>query len=125
MIYLLPSGAWIIVILIALLFFAKEAGQKLLRGTDEPPKLDPISLRQRVSSDGSCHIEQDGYYAPMKKYVATVVGAEEQYNRMLVADTQEELEKMIEKEFRWQEERHREQTNKRAVRERRYFQIAE
>lgn len=75
------------------------AGQGIKSATssmsDAAPTLKPIDLKSKKSVSGRCHIENYGYYAPMKKYVADVVCQETEEKAMAVADTLEGLEKKV------------------------------
>ncbi len=103
MIYLFPPVFCIVMMLVlaALLVWAviRKVGEVLSSPPGSSPRLDPVGIRNRKSTGGKCHVTNDGYYAPMKKYVAEVVCEEMDSRRMLVADSLAELEEKIVREF--------------------------
>lgn len=77
--------------------------------SDGKPKLEPINLKVTKSASGRCHVENFGYYAPMKKFVADVICKETEEKVMAVADTLEGLEKRVEDHFKVLERKLRKQ----------------
>lgn len=87
------------------------------------PRMESVLLTNRISSSGKCHVENYGYYPPLKKYVAEVVCAELDSRFMVVSDSKEGLEEKIAKEFSYAEERIRDRINKREMSKPLYFRI--
>lgn len=119
MIYFFPPefGIFMLVIIVGWL---TVAGFRSLSSRTHP-KLEPVALDNTVSSSGKCHVEQSGYYAGMKKYVAEVVCPELDTRWTVVADCKEDLEEKIKEEFCSLEERIRDKINKRAMKRPVYF----
>lgn len=69
--------------------------------SDTKPKLEPINLKATKSASGRCNVENYGYYAPMKKFVADVVCPEIEGKAMAVADTLERLENRVADHFEY------------------------
>lgn len=67
--------------------------------SDTQPELHPVNVSTRRSFSGRCHIENVGFYAPMKKFVADVVCPETGAKSRVAADTIDGLEKQIKSVF--------------------------
>ena len=124
MIYLLPSGIAPLVGLVLIVWLAcallESAGNRL-GNTSVPAQKVALSVTQ--SEDGKSKAEDACYYPSMKKFYAKVICQEMDYSWNVWADSREELEESIDKEFRECSERIRDRINKREMNKPLYFRI--
>ena len=130
MFYLLSPTASVLMGLFVTGYAALTGARSVVRGLFSPascgnytPRLESVFLTNRTSSSGKCHVENYGYYPPLKKYVAEVVCQDLDSRFMVVSDSKEGLEEKIEKEFEYAEERIRDRINKREMNKPLYFRI--
>ena len=94
---------------------------KQLWNTDVPAESVDISAMQ--SDSGKSHIEKTCYYPSMKRFYAKVVCQELDYSWNIWADSKEELEEAIQKQFKSCDERIRDRINRRELNKSLYFRI--
>ncbi len=113
MFYTFPPEFGIFVAIIAVGWFimqgVKSAASNMRSST---PKLEPVDIDCVRSSMGNCYIENYGYYAPLKRYVADIVCPKINYKGTIVAKSKEEFEKTIKLEFGYYEDLIRNTRNK-------------
>ena len=90
---------------IVMVIWLVGAGARSAAGnlSSTPPNLVNIDLINKKSKSGKCYVEDNGFYKPLKKYVAEVVCPELDCKRMKVADTKDRLEELIKTEFEYLE----------------------
>lgn len=116
MIYFFPPEFGIILfggLMIWLMIAGVQSAARLL--SDGRPYTKAIAISCKQSADGHSHVEEECYYPAMKKYIAKVVCQELDSKWQISADSQEELESKIRKEYAYCYERIRDRINKRAV----------
>ena len=106
-----------VIIAVGLIIWLMIAGVKSLLGqlSDVDPYTEPISISCKQSADGHSHVEEECYYPAMKKYIAKIVCQELDCKWNVSADSLEELENKIRKEYAYCYERIKDRINKRAA----------
>ena len=89
----------------------------------EPDTLRRLTLSVTKSESGKCYAENAFYHGTTGKYVADVVCPELDYRWMVIADSQQELEEKVRKEFDRCEEGIRDKINKEVMSRPLYFRI--
>lgn len=96
----------------------------LMKGLGNGDVVDErVSLSVTQSESAKSHVEKACYYPSLKSFYAKVVCQELDYSWNIWADTKEELEDAIQKEFDRCDERIRDRINKREMRKPLYFRI--
>lgn len=124
MIYFFPSGIASIFGLVLIGWLAWLLLSSALKGlgSKEVPA-ESVELSVTQSEDGKSKAEDACYYPTMKKFFAKVTCQELDYTWNVWADSKEELEETIQKEFSRCDERLRDRINKRAMKKPLYFRI--
>ena len=99
------------------------AGMKSALTSIGETKTKPVSIANRASASGKVWIEEACFFPDTKKFAAKVVCPEIDFCRYVIADSKEELEYKVLKEFKNCDERIRDLINKSEARKTPYVRI--